>query len=155
MTVAKRLLGMKQRIVATFAVVVCIVFLAHPHQALAKPSVESVLSEIRSLSQSDFVELVAWARSDNDTSAVRSMLVNGQIAFSATPTPSPTPQVWRDIPFTTMSLGDNSTEGNIQMIDGSVKAQVDGRSIIACVSFKNISPKTALEASMQPITWSK
>ena len=81
------------------------------------------------------------------------MLVNGQIAFSETPTPSPTPQFWRDIPFATTSLGDNSTEGDIQMIDWSVTGQVDGRSIMACVSFKNISPKTAREVFFEfPLT---
>ena len=154
----------------TLALLACIILLAQPHPAAAKPSLDAVMSAIHDLSQSDFIELVEWARSgapgpahrvtqldwvesdidglsDSDKRNVRSMLANGQIAYSGTPspTPSPTPQTWRDIPFTATSLVENPTEGDIQMLDGNVQAQIDGRSITACVSFKNVSQKTATE----------
>jgi hypothetical protein len=60
------------------------------------------------------------------------------------PVPQATPDPYRDLPLTTNSLDEGAeAQGDIQILGGFAAARKDGRSVIACVSFKNTSPKTA------------
>jgi hypothetical protein len=60
----------------------------------------------------------------------------------ATPTPSPTPGPWREIPLASATL-EGGVEGQIQILGGFAGVKRDGTAAIACVSFKNVSPMTA------------
>jgi hypothetical protein len=58
--------------------------------------------------------------------------------------PEATPNPYRHLPLTTNSLdGSADAQGDVQILGGFAAARKDGRSVIACVSFKNTSPKTA------------
>lgn len=59
---------------------------------------------------------------------------------ATTPTPSPNP--WRELPLATATL-DGGVQGQIQINKGFAGVKLDGTAAIACVSFTNVSPKTA------------
>ncbi|HEX8805625.1 MAG TPA: hypothetical protein VF741_01705, partial [Candidatus Aquilonibacter sp.] len=61
---------------------------------------------------------------------------------AATPTPSPTPGPWREIPLATTTL-EGGVQGQIQINKGFAGVKRDGTGAIACVSFTNLSAKTA------------
>ena len=59
-------------------------------------------------------------------------------------TPQATPDPYRNLPLTTSSLdGGAQAQGDIEILGGFAAARKDGRSVIACASFKNASSKTA------------
>lgn len=66
----------------------------------------------------------------------------------STPAPTPTPNPWRALSLVSGSL-DQSTEGNITILGGFAAAKRDGRSVIACVSFMNVSTKTASDITFE------
>ncbi len=58
------------------------------------------------------------------------------------PVATPTPNPWRNVPLASSSLEGN-VQGAIDVIGGFAAARRDGTAAIACVSFKNVAPKTA------------
>jgi hypothetical protein len=63
---------------------------------------------------------------------------------SPSPTPSPTPFPWREIPMTTQTLEQAQPTGGIQVLSAFAAAKRDGKSAIACISFKNLRPVAAI-----------
>ncbi len=56
------------------------------------------------------------------------------------PEPTPSPDPWRNLP-----LAEASQSGNVEVTGAFAAARRDGRGAVACVSFKNLSPKVATE----------
>jgi hypothetical protein len=94
---------------------------------------------------------------DSDRDAVLSWLRgNGRAALHAQgandsdiggqrpvdPKPVATPNPWRNIPLATATL-EGSTQHGLQIIGGFAAVKKDGKSAIACLSFKNVDPRVA------------
>src|SRR5271165_4208265 len=61
---------------------------------------------------------------------------------TASPTPSQTPNPWRQITVATKTLAP-SNEGSIEILGSFAAVRRDGKSAVACVSFKNTDTRTA------------
>jgi hypothetical protein len=54
-----------------------------------------------------------------------------------------TPDPWRPLRFATTSLGGDPDQSGVTILNGFGAATKDGKQLMACVSFKSTSPKTA------------
>jgi len=79
------------------------------------------------------------ARADD---AVVSWLSDGGPLFtdpSNIPHPTPTPGQWRDLKLASATLNSGTPASKIVVVNGFAAAKRDGKSAMACVSFKNVA----------------
>jgi hypothetical protein len=107
---------------------------------------EQTENDILNLGDDDRRAVLSWLQGNGRYALYRRGATDDQIGPPRprvdTPAATPTPDPWRNLPLATGSLN-GGVQGGIQVLSGFAAAKRDGTSIIACVSFKNVSQKTA------------
>lgn len=67
---------------------------------------------------------------------------------SPSPSPSPTPNPYRSLNFASATLG-NRSAGDIDVLGGFAAAKRDGKAAVVCISFKNVSSRTARRVTFE------
>ncbi len=111
-------------------------------------ALDQTKAAILSLGDKDRQAIILWLQGNGRSALYARGASDYQIgpprapADSAAPSPSPTPGPWREIPLATATL-EGGVQGQIQINKGFAGVKRDGTAAIACVSFTNLSAKTA------------
>lgn len=132
---------------ASFAVVVQWAKAYQPPPNYPTSPAEQAEQQIGNLGDSDRSAVLSWLRGNGRSAlynqgADDSQIGPPRVGADSTPSPSPTPDPYREIRLTTATL-DQTTTGNIQVLGGFALARRDGTSATACISFKVVGPVTA------------
>lgn len=113
-----------------------------PDDAVFQP--QKVEVDILNLSGGDRDAVLTWLRGNGRSALYAAGATDSQIGSqrSVDPAPRPTPNPWRNVPLATATL-ENAPEHGIQILGGFAAAKKDGKSAIACVSFKNVDSRVA------------
>ncbi len=106
---------------------------------------EQTQGDILNLQKDDRFAVLYWLRGSGRSALYARGATDSQIGARDPrrgPSPTPTPNAWRNLPLATASL-DGNVQGNVKVLGGFAAARRDGRGAVACVSFTNVASKVA------------
>lgn len=111
---------------------------------------EQAETQILNLNSGDRQAVLLWLQGSGRSALYARGATDDQIGpprpgvdSGASPSPTSTPNPWRDLKLASTTLGNGTPAGNILLINGFVAAKRDGTSAIACISFRNVAPQAA------------
>ncbi|HTX58147.1 MAG TPA: hypothetical protein VMH02_00625 [Verrucomicrobiae bacterium] len=118
-----------------------------PRPFPASTPAERAEIQVLDLPGADREAVLAWLRGEGRSALYARGASDGDIGSrfpqNMTPAaPSPTPNPYRSLTFASGSIG-NHPAGGIYVLGGFAAVKRDGKAAVVCVSFKNVSPKTA------------
>ena len=112
---------------------------------------EQAEAQILNLGSDDRQAMLWWLRGNGRSALYARGATDDQIGplrsgvdSGAAPAATPTPNPWRDLKLASATLGGSTPASNIVVLGGFAAAKVDGTSVKACVSFKNVAPLAAV-----------
>jgi len=103
-----------------------------------------VEAQILNLGGNDRGAVLSWLQGNGRSALYGRGATDDQIGpprygvdFGVIPSPSPTPNAWRDLQLASPTLNSGPPASSIVVINGFAAARRDGTSALACVSFKN------------------